>query len=534
MPGERAKEAGRPPEGELWESIDRNLEALHKVFGASSDVVFREFRIADGDVRAAVVYIDGLVDKNAIQRELLKGLMLESAYADPLERGPLAGKGEPEAPSSFPGTRSTSGGPYPMKAQQAFAALKARAIAIGEVKEAKSLPEAVEEITSGNSIFLLEGSAVALSLSTRGWKERGIEEPLTEALVRGPRDGFIETLRTNTALLRRKLRDADLRIEALRVGRRSQTDCALVYIERLTDPGVVKEVKARLEKIDVDHILETGYIEQFIEDNWYSPFPQAQYTERPDKVVAAVLEGRVAILVDGTPFALLVPAVFGQFFQSPEDYYERWLISSFIRFLRVVASYVATFSPSLYVALTSYHPELLPTSLAITLAAARQGVPYPVWIEAMLMELAFELFREAGARLPRTIGQTLSIVGGLIVGEAAVRAGLSSNPMVIVVAFTAIASFVIPSYSMAISFRMLRFPLLFVAAFLGLYGVMLGFIVINIHMVGMKAMGTTYLAPFVPYRWTDWKDLLVRIPWPKMNRRATVFSVEDQWRQGRR
>jgi spore germination protein len=282
----------------------------------------------------------------------------------------------------------------------------------------------------------------------------------------------------------------------------------------------------------VDQILETGQIEQFIEDNIFSPFPQAQATERPDKIIAALTEGRIAILVDGTPFALIVPAVLLQFFQSPEDYYERWMISSLVRFFRFMGSFVAAMGPAIYIALVSYHPGLIPTSLVLSIAASREGVPFPAFIEALLMEVTIELLRESGARLPKSIGQTIGIVGGIVIGDAAVRAGIASPILVIVVAITAIASFIIPSYNAAISFRLIRFPMMLLAALLGMYGVMLGFIIINVHLVTLRSFGTVYLAPLTPLEARDWKDVIFRLPNKYLRRRPAFLLPIDMYRQG--
>ena len=270
-------------------------------------------------------------------------------------------------------------------------------------------------------------------------------------------------------------------IKTISLGRRSKTDVAYVYIKGIASNELIEEVESRLASIDVDQIMESGQVEQWIQDNPTSPFPQVQVTERPDKTIAGLLEGRVAILVDNSPFALIVPTGMYQFYQSPEDYYDRWLISSILRTLRWVGSLVATFTPATYVAIVSFHPGFLPTQLALAIAATRANVPFPAFIEALLMETTIELLREAGARLPKLIGQTIGIIGGIIIGDAAVKAGITSPTMVLIVAVTAIASFIIPSYSAAIAFRIIRYPLIILGASMGMYGVMLGFIVVNIQ-----------------------------------------------------
>jgi spore germination protein len=291
-------------------------------------------------------------------------------------------------------------------------------------------------------------------------------------------------------------------------------------------------VENRIKRIDIDSVPESGYVEQLIEDNYLSPFPQVQNTERPDRVVAALMEGRVAILLDGTPFALIVPVTLSMMLQSPEDYYERWIPGTFIRMLRYLAAILALFTPSLYIAFISFHSGLIPTKLAISIIGTRSGVPFPALIEALFMEIAIEILREAGLRLPKPIGPAMGIVGGLIIGEAAVQAGIVSPVLVIVVALTAISSFSIPHYSIGITLRMLRFPAMICAATFGLYGVILFFLLMTSHLVKLKSFGVPYLSPAVPYRLSEWKDLMVRMPLMMMKRRPKMLHTKNPVRKG--
>lgn len=268
-------------------------------------------------------------------------------------------------------------------------------------------------------------------------------------------------------------------------------DLIVCYVEGIVHPDLVKEVKRRLSSIDIDEAPESGFIEQWIEGSFLSPFPQVLHTERPDKVAAALLGGRIAILLDGTPFVLMAPATMATHFQSPEDYYERWMIGTLLRILRYIGAFIATFLPALYIALVSYHPGMIPSKLAFSIAGTREGVPFPAVVEAFIMETTIELLREAGVRLPKPIGQTIGIVGGLVIGEAAVSAGIVSPIMVIVVALTAISSFALPSYTFAISIRILRFFVMLAAALFGLYGIIVFYIMINIHIVNLKSFWST-------------------------------------------
>ena len=311
-----------------------------------------------------------------------------------------------------------------------------------------------------------------------------------------------------------------------------QKELVIAYIDEIVKPNLVKEVRKRIETIHLDDVAESGYIEQLIEDNYLSPFTQVQSTERPDRVVAALLEGRVAILLDGTPFALIVPVTFNMLLQSPEDYYERWLSSSLIRLLRYFAAGISLFGPSLYIAFVSFHQGLIPTKLALSMMATRQGVPFPALIEALIMEVAIEILREAGLRLPKPIGPTMGIVGGLVIGEAAVQAGIVSPIMVIVVALTAISSFAIPQYNAGITLRMLRFVAMFSAALFGLYGIILFFLFLCSHLVKLKSFGVSYLSPTVPYRAGDWKDFMVRMPFRMMKHRPRLLKPKDSVRKG--
>ena len=317
----------------------------------------------------------------------------------------------------------------------------------------------------------------------------------------------------------------------MKIGTYSGTDIAIAYIDGLVDPEVLQEVKKRLGQIKIDGILESGYIEELIEDNPYSPFPQIEHTERPDKVAGALLEGRIAIITDGTPLALIVPVVFWGFLQASEDYYERYMFSSFARMLRVLSALIALIGPAVYIAVTTYHQEMLPTGLLLSIAAQREGVPFPAVVEAFLLEFAFEVLREGGIRLPRPVGQAISIVGALVVGQAAVQAGLVSAAMVIVVALTGIASFTIPAFSMGMTFRLLRFPIMIAASVLGFYGVMLGLLVILTHMCSLRSFGVPYLSPVAPLHYQELKDIPIRSPWWRMIRRPKLYRSQDITRQ---
>ncbi len=478
----------------LSKDVDENIEKFKAFLGESTDIVFRKYRLGMTGIPCALVYVDGLIDKAVIHDSILRPMMYEIA--------------------TYEGNKDE-----PLPKEEAYNFVKDQVITVADIKEIDTLDEATLFVMSGEVCVIVDGFDTFIIVSARGWPTRSISEPETESVLRGPREGFTETLRINTALLRRKVKDPNMVIKTIKLGRRSKQDVAYVYIKGITNPNLIEEVEKRLNEIDIDSILDTGKIEQLIEDNEFSPFPQIQVTERPDKTVANLMEGRIAILVDNSPFAILVPTSFHQFFQSPEDYYERWITSSIIRALRWIASFMAVFTPAIYVAAISYHPGFIPTELALSIAASRIGVPFPAFLEALLMEITLELLRESGARLPKGIGQTIGIVGGLVIGDAAVRAGFTSPIMVIIVAITAIASFVVPTYSAAIGLRFIRFPIMVLSSILGLYGVMIGFIIINIHLVSLKSFGVNYMMPQAPTVLHDWKDFIIRFPFKNLKKR---------------
>ncbi|MGZ0041319.1 spore germination protein [Paenibacillus ottowii] len=483
--------------------LNQNLLVMKEIIGHNSDVVFRHFKTGSFKWKAAVVYIDGLVDKIALVEQVIKPLMQDQEI--------LAQKD--------------------VTADALKNSIVDSIVCSAEVKEVLNLDDCVHEVLSGNSALFLDGISTVFILGIAEGKERAVEEPLTEAVVRGPRDGFVENLRSSTAILRRRIKDPGFTIINYTIGRRSRTNLSLMYIKGLTNPELVKEVKNRLERIDIDEILESGEIEQLIEDNVLSPFPQAQNTERPDRAVSALMQGRVVLMMDGTPFALIVPVTFSILMTSPEDYYERWLPASLIRILRYGAAFIALFLPALYIALISYNHGLIPAKLVISIAAGREGVPFPSIIEALIMEVTLELLREAGLRLPKPIGQAVGIVGGLVIGQAAVQAAIVSPIMVIVVALTAISSFAFPQYSAGIAIRILRFGMMISAAVLGLYGIISFYILIMVHLVKLKSFGISYMSPFTPIFPEDWKDLIIRLPIRILKRRPEMNKAQDRTRQ---
>ena len=362
---------------------------------------------------------------------------------------------------------------------------------------------------------------------------RQVSEPTSQTVIRGPKDSFVESLSTNQSLIRRRIRNKNLYFEEFIIGHETKTKINLVYVKGIANEEIIEEIRTRLNKINVSAIFESANIEELIADKTFTVFPLALNTERPDTVAGNIMEGKIGIIVDGTPFVLLLPTVFTDFFVSSEDYYHNFFVSSFIRILRYISFMIVLLTPAAYVGLLTYDQEMLPTNLLISIAAQREGVPFPAVVEVFIMEFTFEILREAGIRMPRAVGQTVSIVGALVVGQAAAQAGLISNIMVIIVAITATANFVAPVYSLASATRMLRFVLIIISAFFGLYGILLGLIVMVAHLASLRSFGVPYLAPVAPFNVKDQKDQLIIFPYWSMNRRPSYLRSPQQEKQSK-
>lgn len=479
----------------------------------STDISIRTFvNRSVRPIRMALVYVDGMTDSNKISNDVLGTLMKPSFGLGEQVRQTLQNARQGELPRL----------------------IAEEVLPLGNVEEISSLERLMSLMFNGSCIILMDGETIGLAADTPGGEKRKVEEPTSQTVIRGPKEGFTETLKTNVSLVRRRIKSPNLVTKIMPIGRVTQTEVAIVYIEGIAKDGIVQEVIKRLSDIDTDSILEGGYIEEYIQDSTFSLFPTIINTERPDTCVAGLLEGKVSILVDGSPFVLLAPVTFARYFQSSEDYYQRFDISSFLRIIRFISFFLSLLLPALYISITTFHQEMLPTPLLISLASQREGVPFPAFIEAVVMELTFEVLREAGVRMPRAIGPAISIVGALVLGQAAVQAGLVSAAMVIVVSFTAISNFVVPYISMSIAARLIRFIMMLVAATFGLFGVMSGLMFLLIHLCGLRSFGIPYLDPISPLNLSDMKDVFVRFPhWAMFSRSSSMSQNGNQTRQKR-
>ncbi|MDG5786805.1 spore germination protein [Evansella sp. AB-P1] len=473
--------------------INENIRYIKSSFNNSSDILYRSFSL--GDKQAAIVYVSGLANEDRIYENVLNPLMKETNETISVKQ------------------------------------LIENKITVSEIKQLNTLNGLINDLAIGYQILLIDQSKEAIALGLPKWEKRSIEEPTAEQVVRGPREGFTETIDDNISLLRRRIRSPKLTFQSKKFGEVTQTEVAVAYINGIVDKTLLEEVNNRLNRIKIDGILDSSYIEELIEDNPYSPFPQILNTERPDVVTSYLLEGHVAIIVDGSPFVMIAPTTMYALLQAAEDYYERYIIGTALRWLRYLFVVMALLFPSMYVAILTYHQEMLPTTLIISIAESRERVPFPALIEALLMEIMFEILREAGIRLPKQVGPAVGIVGALVIGEAAVQAGIVSAPMVIVVAVTGIASFAIPRYNAGISIRMLRFPIIILAGSIGLLGIMLGVIAIVIHLCSLRSFGMPYLGPLAPMQFKDIKDVLIRPPRWKMDTRPNLSGNTNEERQ---
>ncbi|MDF2936985.1 MAG: spore gernimation protein GerA [Paenibacillaceae bacterium] len=476
--------------------FEADLRFLQKAVCQNSDMRTREFPLAKMGARGVLFFVDGMQNDRLLNMNILEFLMFEA-------------------------TEKTFAYPVGSDSLLPFRSLC----------DAPDMESFGRSVLFGHAGLLIEGLPRGLLIECPDGANRAIMEPVSEMLLRGPRLGFSEVISVNTSMLRRQGFGDQLEMKSCRVGTRLKKDLVIAYMKDIVNPELLAEVEARISKMDADFLAESGYVEQLIEDNSFSLFQQVQNTERPDRVINALLEGRIALLLDGTPFALIVPATFSMLLQSPEDYYERWLPGSLLRMLRFIAAFVALMAPALYISFISFHPGLIPTELALSIIETRQGVPFPSLIEVLILEISIEILREAGIRLPKPIGPAMGIVGGLIIGDAAVQAGIVSPFLVIVVAVTAISSFSIPTYSAGITLRVLRFAGMLFAAFLGMFGTILFFLLLCSHLTKLKSFGVPYLTPVSPFRMEDWKDLFFRAPLKLMKRRPGMLKTKNSKRK---
>ena len=493
------------PSDAISSDLKTNLEYMKKVYSipVNSDIILREFDINyEGTyVQAFIIFFDGMTDREIINNYILKPLMVMSGM-DIKEND---------------------------KNLEDFIARQLMPHCQVKIEQAYS--KVIDEINFGGCGLFADGVTVSFSADVKGWEHRGIEKPNNEIVIRGPQEAFNELLRTNSAQIRKRLKDEDLIVEDVSIGKVSKTPCSMLYIKDITNEGLIDEVRRRLENIKVDYMLESGVLEQLIEDSTIFPSPQILSTERPDYVSEMLSNGRVAIIVNGSPNVLVVPTTAFELMHAAEDSYIRYPYANLLRYIRMIALFLALLLPAIYLAITSYHQEMIPTDLLLAIEASREKVPFPSVVELVLMELSFELIREAGLRVPGPIGPTLGIIGALILGQAAVAANIVSPILIIIVAVTGIGSFAIPSYSFGYSIRIMRFGFIFLSALAGFLGITAGLFVLGIWSTSLKSFGVPFMAPLGPKTSDSVQKALFRAPEWKMENRPDYLNTKKEKKQ---
>lgn len=472
----------KPKPEPLFRDLEANQRLLEKIFElpTNQDVVIRDFSIPSLKQKALLIYIDGLSDRNTQSFAILQPLMILGPDEAVNGKDPVTLAYQTLLPGH-------------------------------QLQKTASLSDVVDGILDGSSALLIDGSDQALIIETKGWEHRGVDRPNNEPVVRGPQEAFVESFRANTASVRRYVKDPKLVTEIFRVGKRSRTLVAVMYVKDIANVKLVEEVKYRIQSVSetVDYIPETGTLEEYLEDHPKSLIPQMLSTERPDRLGAYIREGHVGVVMANSPFSLIIPTTFTIFLHSAEDYYLRWPFGNFLRFIRSIALFISLMMPASYIAVINYHQEMIPTDLLLAMTAAREMVPFPAIAEILLMEFAFELIREAGVRIPSVIGPTIGIVGALILGQAAVAAFVVSPILIIIIAITALASFVVPNYNASFAIRILRFLFIILAGFLGFFGIAFGLFLLILHTVTITSFGVPFMTPIVPYQPRN-KDRVIR------------------------
>ncbi|MFQ8689193.1 MAG: spore germination protein [Blautia sp.] len=485
----------------VYDSVRKNEESVRAYCENCADIIIRPMRLGnDKKVECLVVYLEVAVSNMMLEDSVI-GKLINHFWEIP---------------------------PGQMKEF-----LKNNSLGISDVKELPTLEEAMAAMLAGNAIFFMDGYDQAIKIASKGYPSMGVGEAETEKVLRGSKEGFTDSVKINSALIRKRLKDTRMKVLERQMGVRSNTVLQLLYVDDLVQEGLLDEIQRRLDQFEIDGIFDSGMVEQLTEEVWYSPFPQFQATERPDRAAMELLEGRVVLLCDNSPMALLLPTTFHSFMTSSEDLYNRFEMVSFIRMLRYLAILTAVLLPGLYLAVIRFHTQILPANLILSFAEARAGVPFSSVVELVFLELAFELIREAGVRMPGSLGNAIGIVGGLIIGQAAVTATLVSPIVVMIVALTALGSLAIPSEEFSAPFRLLKYVFLFAGGYLGLYGIVLGIYLVVSHLAGLLSFQVPYLTPFVKKEDAPSAGIL-RKPLRRMVNRPVFARKEERIRLKRR
>jgi len=483
----------------LTKSLEKNISIIENTFCGDETLVVRRFQNKYlASAKCCVLYFDKMADCAVINKNILEPILADDLSENIASRNLLN-------------------------------ELQYKVISANNVKNAGDLNAIISALICGDAVLLVEGYDQALLISAKGWQMRAITEPDSDKVVRGPREGFTESIAVNLSLIKRKIASPDLKLKFMQIGERTHTRTCICYIRGLAAEGILKELERRLQNIQIDAILDSGYIQELIKDAPFSPFETVGYSEKPDVIASKLLEGRIALFVDGSPVVLTVPHVLAEAMMSSEDYYNNFIIASFNRILRSTSTFLSISVPAVYLSLVTFHHEMIPTPLLLSISASRQGVPFPTSISLILMLLVFDILREAGTRMPAPISQAVNIVGTLVLGQAAVEARLVSAPVVIVTALTGILTLM--NVKLLGPTVIARFFLLIAASVLGIYGYIFGFLLLIIHMMTIRSFGVPYLLGLTRVREHDGQDGWIRVPWWSMTLRPKIIAAKNLVRQ---
>ncbi len=472
----------------MYNSLKENIDSLKQMFASSADLTIRDMKlISKDDKKAALITIEGMCSKDVIALSIINPLL----YTDFGEKS----------------------------SDEIIDEIKNSVLSASEVVEFNTFDEAVMFSTSGFAIVAVDGTDRMIAVGVQGFSFRSVNEPESEVVQRGSREGFTEPLRINMTLIRRRVKSPDLVFETITVGENSKTQMMICYLQKSTSPEIIDKVRTRLKKCDLDTVLASGYLTEYLEDKGSgSIFSGVGISERPDTVCGKLTEGRVAILVDGTPAVIIVPHLFVEEFQSVDDYSNRPYYSAFIRILKYLSFILAVFLPGLYTAFAMFHPEYFPTGLLIKTSESISQTPLPVTLEVLLITFVYEIMREAGLRIPKPLGHAVSIVGALVIGESAVSAGIISSSTLMVVATAAICSYVTSALYPPIT--LLRFVFIIAGGVLGLWGIVLAFGIVLINMCSKTSFGVPYMSSLAPFSLRSMRDVFIRANWKYLNRKT--------------
>ncbi len=517
----------------IFPSIDVNLEYIKVKFNSlmNSDIKIREFDLTARNkvYKAFLVYIDGMSDSKSINRFILHPLMLKS-------RANTFNKNEEVVSTAVANNITVKKVKKFNLVDYIFSCL----IPLNDTKKTQEFKDVINSINSGECALFVDTIDTCFLSDVKGYERRSIDTPKNEVVIRGSQESFVENIRTNTSMLRRMVNNENLVIENINVGTVSKTKCAVCYLKDIANNDLVAEVKYRMNNLDIDYIISSGQLEELIKENTNSTLPETISTERPDNASSSILDGKVVIIVNGSPFCLIVPCTFFDLLSSPEDKNINSKYANFLKLVRLLACTISVLLPGLYIAITNFHEELIPTELLFSIISSRQAVPISIELEIILMEIAFELIHEAGIRVPSPIGPTMGIVGALVLGDAAVSASIVSPISIIIVAITGLASFSAPNYSLEFHFRILRFIFIFLGALFGFIGIAIGLFIYIALLANFSSFGIPYLSPYVPITRINNDGYFLSPIWKREERQDVLNTkrknkeshISMTWKQG--